>query len=159
MHSSRTLGSTGRKGLCFTEAFTWSLQSRGGKKQQDEGLPGNTDSYPLNTLSFSNRGNLNDHNFPLWTFSELFRVCGLTSTGEKQQTLQFPVPWPSLLWKPLLRRQPRELLWTCVSHCCIYALISHLSCSKQQKRFICIHPQLQSAVISLHALLRAPAAV
>lgn len=144
----------------YTEAFTWSLQSWGGKKQQDEGSPWNTDNYPLNTLSFSNRVNLNDQNFPLWISSEVFRVCGLTSRGEKQQTLQFPVLQPSLLWKPLSRRQPRELLWIYISHCCIYVLISHLSCSKlQQKRFICIHPQLQSAVISLHTLLRAPTAV
>lgn len=43
--------------------------------------------------------------------SSEFVVWGLTSRGERKQTLQFPVPWSRLLWKPL----KNTTVWTPVN--------------------------------------------
>lgn len=94
-------------------------------------------AHLLNTLSFAQQQQLKWSQFPPPDFLKAL------------QNLWLGVQWVkgrgSKRYNALIHgqacsdRQPRELLWTHVSHCCLYALLNHLSCSKLQlKRFICI---------------------
>lgn len=109
-------------------------------------------SYLLNTQIFSQQGQLNDQDIPFWIFLSLLRSLWLNEQRRQKKIATTP-----FCMVPLSDNHMNSLQ-AHISHCCICALISHLSCSKlQQESFIRIHPQLQPAVISLHVLLRAPA--